>query len=204
MAYVARMTRTSRRGLSAAPVLLYGLFGLFVAATAYLIASSLTRRSVPTYAPTAMPSLTAPDRREHNSLSTDTLTIDATDADRWTYVSLTRGAVLAPFDSAGWELAVRRYQIRSSGRVADIGTAPFDDVRASGTERMRGAPPNATGPSDFGHWYRYSWLTHLLEPRGHVYLMQMSGDRAYALQIISYYCPGPTAGCLTLRYAPAR
>jgi hypothetical protein len=191
------MTRMSRRGVTAAPLLLYGLFGVFVAATAYLIASSLTRRSVLTYAPTPAPLDQDSGSRAPGAI--DTLTIDATNADRWTYVSLTRRAVLAFGDTAGWELAVRRYQVRSSGLVSDVGVTGLDQVA-----RTPDNGRNATAPSDLGHWYRYSWLTHLLEPSGHVYEIHSSGGRTFALQIISYYCPGPTAGCLTVRYVPIR
>jgi hypothetical protein len=193
------MTRISRRGVTAAPVLLYGLFGVFVAATAYLIASSLTRRSVLTYAPTPASSVSARGRGSHDSVAIDTLTIDATNTDRWTYVSLTRHAVLASADTAGWELAVRRYQVRSSGRVSDVGVTGLDRVA-----RADDNGGHAAASSELGHWYRYSWLTHLLEPSGHVYEIHTSGGRTFALQIISYYCPGPTAGCLTVRYVPIR
>ena len=193
------MTRMSRRGVTAAPLLLYGLFGVFVAATAYLIASSLTRRSVLTYAPTPASSVAAQDSASHAPGAIDTLTIDATDADRWTYVSLSRRAVLARRDTAGWELAVRRYQIRSSGSASDVGVIALDEI--AGAADKRG---NAAASSDLGHWYRYSWLTHLLEPRGHVFEIHSSGGRTFGLQIISYYCPGPTAGCLTVRYVRIR
>lgn len=194
------MTRMSRRGVTAAPLLLYGLFGVFVAAIAYLIASSLTRRSVLTYAPTpASSSVSVQDSATRNSRTIDTLTIDAKDAGRWIYVSLTRRAVLAARDTSGWELAVRRYQIRSSGHVSDAGVTALDEVvRAADHGGIAGAP------SELGHWYRYSWLTHLLEPRGHVYQIHSSGGRTFALEIVSYYCPGPTAGCLTVRYVRIR
>jgi hypothetical protein len=180
-----------------APVLLYGLFGLFVAATGYLIASSLTRRSVPTYVPTG-PTVV---RAQRDSFGVDTLTIEATDADRWTYVSLSRGAVLTPLDSTGWELAVQRYQVRTSGTVAEVSSATLDSVRAN-PPSLNAAVTSARSSRDLGHWYRYSWLTHLLEPRERIYVMRTSRGQAFALQIISYYCPGPTAGCVTLRYAP--
>jgi hypothetical protein len=193
------MMRIPRRGVTAAPLLLYGLFGVFVAVTAYLIASSLTRRAVLTYPPTPASSVSAHDRGPRDPGAIDTLTIDATNADRWTYVSLTRRAVLASGDTAGWELAVRRYQVRSSGRVSDVGVSGLEDV-----VRTDDKGGNAAMPSELGHWYQYSWLTHLLEPRGHVYAIHSPGGRTFALQIISYYCPGPSAGCLTVRYVPIR
>jgi hypothetical protein len=56
--------------------------------------------------------------------------------------------------------------------------------------------------SNLDHWYRYNLLTHLLEPSGHAYLVR-AGDKLWKLAILSYYCPGLTAGCLTVTYAPA-
>ena len=197
VAYIARMTRASRRGFTAAPVLLYGLFGLFLVATGYLIASSLTRRAVPTYVLTAA----SAQRVQRDGGMIDTLTIDASDADRWRYVSLSRRAVLAPGDSAGWELAVQRYQIRASGAVVDAGSVAFDSARASAALRTVRPPVSAASAASFGHWYRYSWLTHLLSPSGNVYVVHAGGARPFVVQILSYYCPGPTAGCLTVRYA---
>ena len=190
------MTRATRRGFTAAPVLLYGLFGLFLVATGYLIASSLTRRTVPTYALTA-----SAQREQRDGIAVDTLTIDASDADRWRYVSLSHGAVLAPGDSAEWELAVQRYQIRASGTVVDAGPVAFDTVRATSAVRPLRHAAAVASEASFGHWYRYSWLTHLLEPNGHVYVVHAAGARTFVVQILSYYCPGPTAGCLTVRYA---
>jgi hypothetical protein len=135
-------------------------FGLFVVAMAYLVTSSFTRRTAPTFAPTV-------------EARGDTLTVDATDGKRWRYLSLERGRVLAAPDTASWDVAVRRYSVR---------------VRGGG---------------EIGKWYRYSLLTHLLEPKPETYVVRPAGGGGYKLQIISYYCPGLTAGCLTLRYEPA-
>ena len=57
-------------------------------------------------------------------------------------------------------------------------------------------------PEELGKWYHYSLLTHLLESKEHVYVTRPGSPWSYKLQILSYYCPGLTAGCLTLRFAP--
>jgi hypothetical protein len=162
------------------PLPLFIGFAVFLVAMAYLVASSLTRRAAPTFAP----SLEARG---------DTLTVDATDGDRWRYVSLTSGRVLSPPDTAGWEVAVRRYNLVANGDVIDLGPAVFDTVQSS-------AVAGEANSSALPKWYRYSLLTHLLEPNGHVYLVRARGP-LYKLQILSYYCPGLTAGCMTIRYA---
>ena len=102
----------------------------------------------------------------------DTLTVDATDGATWRYVSLERGRVLTAPDTLQWDLAIRRYNVRVRGR------------------------------GEIGKWYRYSLLTHLLEPKPESYVVHPIGGRAFKLQIVSYYCPGLTAGCMTLTYGP--
>ncbi|MGH7674740.1 MAG: HmuY family protein, partial [Gemmatimonadales bacterium] len=50
-------------------------------------------------------------------------------------------------------------------------------------------------------WYRYSMVSHLLEPKHRTYVVRTREGRYAKLQFVSYYCPGPTAGCVTFRYA---
>jgi hypothetical protein len=156
-------------------------FAAFVVAMGYLVASSFTRRTAPTFA-------AAVEARG------DTLTIDGSDGQRWRYASLARGRVLSPPDTAGWEVAVKRYNLVANGEVVDLGSARFDTVGGlNGTREP--------GMSTVGRWYRYSLLTHLLESTGHVYVVRTTTGRLFKLQILSYYCPGLAAGCMTIRYA---
>jgi hypothetical protein len=157
-------------------------FGVFLLVIGYLVAASLTRRAAPTFAPTA-------------AARGDTLTVDATDANRWRYVSLAGGRVLTGADTAAWDVAVRRYNMIANGDVVDLGEARYDTV--GGLHRE----PEAN-TSTVGKWYRYSLLTHLLEPTGHVYVVRTITGRTFKLKILSYYCPGLRAGCMTVRYAP--
>src|SRR5690348_6854424 len=120
--------RRSRAGL-VAPLPLLVLFGLFVAAIVYLVAASLTRRDAPVF------SISPGNRERAANWRTvgDTLTIDATDGDRWQYVSLARGRVLAPPDTVGWDIAVQRYRVISatSVAIADLGATTFGGARMS-------------------------------------------------------------------------
>jgi hypothetical protein len=176
---VAAAETAGRRARTPVPLVLG--FAAFLIAMGYLLAASLTRRSAPTFVPAAV-------------ARGDTLTVDATDGRAWRYVSLTRGRVLAPPDTGEWEIAVRRYNLIANGDVVDLGPAVFDTVRSiAATEANSSAIPR---------WYRYSFLTHLLEPNGHVYVVRARGGTPFKLQIVSYYCPGLTAGCVTMRYRP--
>lgn len=176
------------------------MFGLFLAAIAYLVAASLTRRTAPVY------SISPHERtRPANWESVgDTLTIDATDGDRWQYVSLARGQVLTPPDTGSWDVAVQRYRVitPATGAVADLGRVTFEQTLSADSASFLSTtftkqPSNAA----IDHWYRYNLLTHLLEPNGHLFAVRSPGA-AWKLAVVSYYCPKLVAGCLTIRYAP--
>lgn len=183
-----------------APLPLLVVFGLFLAAIAYLVAASLTRRTAPVYS-------ISPRERErpaHWKTVGDTLTIDATDGDRWQYVSLARGQVLTPPDTIGWEIAVQRYRVITppGAMIADVGRVTFE--QASSMPLGFFVPTTfAKHPSNaaIDHWYRYNLLTHLLEPNGHLFVVRTAGA-TWKLAVVSYYCPKLVAGCLTIRYAP--
>ena len=163
----------------------------FIGAMLYLIAASLVPRDVPTF----LPSLATTEG------SIDTVTFDARDAEQWLYFSLSRREPLATPDTSGWELAVRRYHLVVPGAAADLGPADLESV---------GPVPDsafvvADGRSDAGHpalrrWYRYGMMTHLLESKEHVYVARLADGSHAAFQVLSYYCPGPTPGCVTVRY----
>lgn len=167
------------RHAASAPLPLLAGFGVFVAVLAYLVVVSLTRRDAPTFAPSPAERV----RPAQWARTGDTLTLDATRADAWTYASLAEGRALAPADTAAWDVAVQRYRVRASGGVTDLAPA--------------GAPRR-----ELGRWYRYSFVTHLLESAGRTYVVRGANGRSWRVQVVSYYCPGVRAGCLTLRYAP--
>jgi hypothetical protein len=181
-----------------APLPLLVGFGLFVAGLGYMVAASLARRAAPVFVPTSA----AHAHSSEWARVGDTLTLDATDGARWRFASLTLGHPLDGADTAHWEVAARRYRITVAGAVADLGVVPFERAHAGPSARFVASRPGETGNEAIGHWYRYSLVTHLLEPDGRVYALRTGGGRQWKLQILGYYCPGLTAGCLTLRYAP--
>ncbi len=186
------------RRRAAVPLPLVAGFALFLAVLAALVATSLTRRAAPTF------DITSPTRVRPADWATagDTLTLDATDGDDWRRASLSLGRALGPAEPAAWEIAARRHNVTVSGEIADLGAVSFDSARAP----LQGptAPPSAgeDASSPIRRWYRYSLLTHLLATKGHVYVLRTSEGRQWKLQILSYYCPGLRAGCMTIRYAP--
>ena len=180
------------------PPALYIGFGFFLLVIAFLVASSVGRRDVPTFVPSSATRARPADWRRTG----DTLTIDASDDGRWRFVSFTTGAALAG-DATDWTIGVERYRVMVNGVAADAGGGAFEAVRVPGEATFVGA--ESLGDSTnaaLRHWYRYNFLTHLLEPNGHTYVIRDRAGGLWKLQVISYYCPGPNAGCLTIRYAP--
>lgn len=166
---------------------------LFVVALAWLVATSFAPRSVPTFTPGT----------PHRSLGegVDTITIDARDAERWRYLSFARGP-LDPPDSAGWDLAVRRFRVVPSGEAARVDSLTFDElhVAPAGGYRASAFGRDTMNPA-IARWYRYDWLSHLLRPKAEVYVVRTRTGQAVKLAFLSYYCPGPEPGCVTLRFA---
>lgn len=179
------------------PLGIIAVFGLFLLAVGYVIAASLARREQPTF----VPSVVAPRPLPPGSSVVDTLTVDARDAVRWTYVDLARRSVVEAPDTAGWDLAFRRFYIRARAGARDLGRAAFDTMASvpdSGYVFDEGGS-DAANPA-LRRWYRYGFTSHLLEPKDHVYAVRTSDGRAAVVQILSYYCPGLVAGCMTVRY----
>lgn len=172
------------------------LFALFLAAIAYLLTSALARREAPTFTPSPV----AP-QPPASALVIDTISVDARNERRWAYVDFDRRSVVMPPDTAGWDLAVRRFHVLGSDAIADLGEAAFDSVLdLAGVAFAGNSPRNDSVNPAIQRWYRYNMLTHLLEPNGHVYAVRTREGTYAKVEILSYYCEGLEAGCLTFRY----
>lgn len=100
------------------------------------------------------------------------VTLDARDPDRWIRFDLDEGSVVGT--EGPWDLAFRRHEVRA---------------RREAVER------------ELESWYRYDFLSHLLTPRDRTFRVPADrSGRTAELRFLSYYCPGPTAGCVTFRY----
>jgi hypothetical protein len=179
------------------PLLLLGGFALFIAVTAYLVIASMVKRSVPTFDPSPRVTASVEPGPRHD----DTITVDATDSKRWQFVDFDRGGVVAPPDTAGWDLAVRRYHVIASDVIADLGLQRFEDVRdVPEGGFVANVVDDDTSNAAIRRWYKYSMITHLLEPTGHAYAVRTREAQLAIVQILGYYCTGLRPGCLTLRY----
>lgn len=179
-----------------ASVVLWTAFAVFAAVLAFLVIMSLAPRDAAEHAPSPITPTVVPD-----TLFVDTLTVDARNSARWVFVDLERRSVVLPPDTAGWDLAFRRFEIVTAG--AALATAvPFD---ALGT-----APDSAyvetrfaadTSNAALKDWYRYSFTSHLLSPRPTTFVIRTSASRYAKIRFLGYYCPGMAAGCPTFQYA---
>lgn len=179
--------------MSRPPLPLVVVASLFTIAMVWLLAASLRPGAVPTFSPSTA--------RITAGSAVDTVTIDARDPERWRFLSFTRGP-LSPPDSGGWDLAVRRFRVMPSGDALRIDTVTFD--------ALRDTPPTGYQSTVFSRdtvnpalerWYRYDWLSHLLRPKPEVYVIRTRTGQAVKLAFLSYYCPGPEPGCVTVRFA---
>lgn len=178
---------------------------VIVALGVTLVALSLRRPDVPTYAPTPP----APRDAGHVLVGPVLYTVDATSAEQWRHFSFRLGVALDDASPAAWDLAFRRFQIianggrglQGGGGILDLGPVPFDGVREAPAS---GYQPSEDGPDPrnpaIAHWYRYGFLSHVLTPKPHVWAVRTADGRYAKIQIISYYCPGAKPGCLTFRY----
>ena len=193
---------TIRRGRPPLPLLIG--FGLFVAAIVFLIATSMAPRDVPTFVPTPPAELALREDAGAARVApprVDTITIDAGDAEQWRYFSFRRRTLLEAPDTLDWDLAVRRYHFRVAGFAADLGPPGAGETLMSAAHFA-----GQDGRDDAGHptmrrWYRYGMLTHLLESKRHRYLVRTRDGSLASVEVLSYYCPGPRPGCMTIRYS---
>jgi hypothetical protein len=186
--------------LKKSSIMLFTALTVFFAVLAYLIATSLVRRTATTFEPTPI-ATRARGVYRRKGIPLDTLTVDARDTRLWRFVDLDDGLLLSPPDTSGWDVAIRRFHIIGVDAIADLGRGRFDTLaRAPDSGYMTNTTASDTTNPAMRHWYRYNMFSHLLEPNGHVYVARTSEGHRAKLEILSYYCPGLEAGCLTFRY----
>jgi hypothetical protein len=179
------------------PVGVAALFAVFLVVIAYLLTSALTRRTAPAFAPTPVGRRPAADTLP----VIVTVTLDARDPVQWRFLDFETGSVLDPPDTAGWDLAARRFHLIAAEGIANLGSTPIESVTDAPAAGYR--PNDVQGDSvnpAVARWYVYDFLSHLLEPKPDMYAIRTQEDRYAIFTIVSYYCPALSAGCLTIRY----
>ena len=201
------MSRLLPDDLGRVPWWLGAAGGVFVLAVAYLVASSLVRPSPPT----RLPSSPSPAGVGDSLVEDRVVTLDTRDREEWRRFDFSRGAPVAGARRSEWDLAARRYRLivnggdQFAGRagVVSLGAVPFDSVRRVPAEGYRGTRRDQGGDPEhpvLDGWYRYDFFSHLLLSRGRVFAVRTADGRYAKVAVVSYYCPGPEPGCLTIRY----
>ncbi|MEE8147535.1 MAG: HmuY family protein [Longimicrobiales bacterium] len=190
-----------RRLKSNIPFVAITLVVVGVAAT--FVAASLRRPELDMFQPTPA----APHETGSAMIGPVVHTADAT-KEGWSYFDFSRGSAVDDPEGANWDLAFRRHSIIVNGGPGFTGqggvletTVPFDSLTTAPAEgyvsnRVRGDTVN-TATED---WYDYSWMSHVLRPKPATYVVRTADGNYAKLEILSYYCPGAIAGCVTFRY----
>ncbi|MGQ0813410.1 MAG: HmuY family protein [Gemmatimonadota bacterium] len=182
------------------------IVGAIVLAAIVFVAYSLRRPQPDAYPPTPAGMHAARD----SSSGVFTYTIDASAVAEWRYFAVTRGSVVARADAVQWDVAFRRYHIiinggagfAGRGGALNLGAVPFDSVLAAPAGGyVTSVAGRDSSNAAFDRWYQYSWTSHVLKPKPHVWVVRTADGRYVKLRIISYYCPGARPGCVTFRYA---
>lgn len=128
------------------------------------------------------------------------VTIDARSLEHWVPFDLRTGR-LSP-DPEAADVRVRRHSFQVPGGAVDLGplalreaTLPRDPDWVL-DRRLEGVVQNEA----LEDWYDYSYLTHLLTSRRHVYGIRLRDGRLAYLTVESYNCQPEGGGCVTIRY----
>jgi hypothetical protein len=174
------------------PLPLMIIAALFGVGMLWLVIASLVPPGVPTFEPRSTP--------PHDALEVDTVTIDARDAEPWRFFAFGHGSLVPP-DTAGWDLAVRRFRVIVAGEAVRLDTIAFEALAHPPTVGFVATTYDRdTLNQAIARWYRYSMFSHLLRPRRQMYVIRSRAGRYIKLEFLSYYCPGPEPGCVTFRY----
>ena len=123
-------------------------------------------------------------------------TIDARSENVWVYFDFSRGAVVPVLDPKedAWDLAFKRYVMKTNAAVSKVpGDVEFQaDVRPK--NRLYSFNPVLV------KWYNYSYLANVLAPKPEVYVIRTQEGKYAKMRMLSYYCTGNMAGCMTFEY----
>jgi len=151
----------------------------------------------------------APEEVGDRLVGPDTSTVDGRRNDL-TYFDFSTGSVVEGTPSPlGWDLAFRRFTVIANGGpglsgqggLLALGEVALDSVMQVPTDGYEVNEANAERANPaIARWYSYSWTSHILKPQPQSYAVRTADGRYAIFEILSYYCPGATAGCVTIRY----
>lgn len=143
-------------------------------------------------------------------------TVDARSKDVWMYFDFARGSVVAVQDpkTEPWDLMFQRYVIKTnSGDTNPGGRGGLLRLEGHDLTAITRVPDKAEFVTDIhpknrlssynpvvAKWFNYSYLANVLAPKPVIYLVRTHDGKYAKMRILSYYCTGQSAGCLTFEY----
>lgn len=142
-------------------------------------------------------------------------TLDATSTEDWVLFDFVAGQVVeGDLGSSDWDVAFRRTKLLTnsgvtnpagSGGAIDLGEVDLEEVTAPVSasfvvDSLGGEDGDEPGNVAAGHWYTYSFISHIVSVKPNTYLVRTGGDRDALVQFDSYYCDDEESGCITFRY----
>lgn len=174
--------------------------------------TSQTDRSSATYSPTPP----HPHEVGPHLVGPTIYTIDARSHDVWLYFDFSRGAVVPVLDpkTDDWDLAFKRYVIRTNGGSTNpTGQGGVLSLGNHNLGTVSRVPEQATFVTDihpinrphsyspvFEKWFNYSYLANVLAPKPVAYIVRTQDGKYAKIRLLSYYCTGNIAGCMTFEY----
>ena len=143
-------------------------------------------------------------------------TVDARSKELWMYFDFSRGSVIGITDpkTDDWDLALQRHTIRSNGGATNpAGQAAIAGIETTDFASLQQVPAAAEFQSDIRtkkrlhaynpalqKWYHYSYTSNILTPKQMVYIVRTQDGKYAKMRLLSYYCKGNIAGCMTFEY----
>lgn len=159
-----------------------------------------------------------PTRGEAYAGSAQSAQLDLTSGE-WVYFSFENGVVTPPTpdDSAEWDIAFQRYNVKTNGGTSGTGNAASADLGDLSLETTERATVNGwtedgsiedarTGEKQsmngvLSGWYDYDFNSHELSSKQRLYAVKDArGEQIAFLNIADYYDDAGVAGYLTLNY----
>ena len=181
-----------------------GIVLLLVGAAVFFVMKSLQAPEIPWFAV----SEAIPVEADSSLVGPIQYTVDARGQSP-VYFDFSRGSVVSGSEPYDWDLEINRFNIKSNGGdgffgdggIQDLGSVDFNSLQSVPEEGyIQNSQERDITNLAMDHWYNYNWINHLLAPRSNVFAVRTADSRYAFLEILSYYCAGAQAGCLTFNY----
>ena len=127
--------------------------------------------------------------------------VDSTSSTDWVYIDLSLVEVVSGDDD--WDLTSKRYEVAlNEGVLAQkIEGVAFEDMSVAPAD---GYITDEESDLDYvmNDWYDYDFVTHILTPRDHFYVIETATFEYYKLEFVDYYNDSGVSGYLTFRIEP--